>query len=353
VKGDGNFVLRGGVGRYYDFAYTNANILFAVIGAQSSFGAIYLNNNTAGIRNADGSLYQVGQPLPANQLTNLSAPIPSHVATPRPLQPYTDQANLGFSKVLGRGFALEVDAVYAHGQDLGTRPTLNRRINGGARRFAGILPTVGAASWAVDVMEGHSHYKAITLGLKKHWDGKLQLLGWYSLSDSKSSASLRATDEFGEYVPIDQFNAFGDPENPTRSDFRHRVTASAVWSPAWGLTIAPIFRYKSAQAFNILTGVDGNRDGTNRDLPPGITTLNAGRGADFKQLDVRVSKKFRFGQRTAFELIAEGFNLTNAINPNTYVAAQNDPLFGQPTRFAGDFRQSEQRLFQIGARFEF
>jgi hypothetical protein len=23
------------------------------------------------------------------------------------------------------------------------------------------------------------------------------------------------------------------------------------------------------------------------------------------------------------------------------------------TRFAGDFRQSEQRLFQIGARFEF
>ena len=38
VKGDGDLVLRGGVGRYYDFAYTNANILFAVIGAQSSFG---------------------------------------------------------------------------------------------------------------------------------------------------------------------------------------------------------------------------------------------------------------------------------------------------------------------------
>jgi hypothetical protein len=27
-------------------------------------------NNTAGIRNADGSLFQVGQPLPPNQLTN-------------------------------------------------------------------------------------------------------------------------------------------------------------------------------------------------------------------------------------------------------------------------------------------
>ena len=356
VKGDGNFVLRGGVGRYYDFAYTNANILFAVVGAQSSFGTVYLVNNTAGIRNPDGSLYQVGQPLPPNQITNLSAPIPSHVATPRPKQPYADQANLGFSKVLGHGFALEVDGVYVKQSDLGTRPALNRRVVIGTttpRRFAGILPTVGSSSWRVDLMEGHGHYKGVTLGLKKHWDGKLQLLGWYSLSDAKSSASLRATDEFGEYDPIDQFNPFGDPENPTRSDFRHRVTASAVWSPAWGLTIAPIFRYKSAQAFNIITGVDNNRDGTNRDLPPGVTTLNSGRGADFKQLDVRVSKKFRFGGHTQFELIGEGFNLTNAINPTTYVASQASSSFGQPTRFAGDFRQSEQRLFQIGARFEF
>jgi hypothetical protein len=353
VKGDGGLVLRGGVGRYYDFAYTNANILFAVIGAQSSFGSIYLNNNTAGIRNADGSLFQVGQPLPANQLTNLSTPIPSHVATPRPKQPFTDQANLGFSKVLGHGFALEVDGVYAHGQDLGTRPHLNRRINGGNRRFLGVLPQSGGANFLVDVMEGHSHYKAITIGLKKNYDGKLQFSGWYSLADSKSSASLRATDEFGEYDPIDQFNPFGDPENPTRSDFRHRVTASAVWSPGAGMTIAPIFRYKSAQAFNIITGVDANRDGLVRDLPAGVATLNSGRGATFTQLDIRVSKRFRFGGRTAFEIIGEGFNLTNASNPNTYVASQASTAFGTPTKFAGDFRQSEQRLFQIGARFEF
>ena len=175
VKGDGGFVFRGGVGRYYDFAYTNANILFAVIGAQSSFGGIYAVNNTAGIRNADGSLFQVGQPLPPNQIANASTPIPSHVATPRPKQPYTDQANFGFSKVLGHGFALEVDGVYAAGKDLGVRPALNRRVDGGARRFASILPTVGTASWRVDVMEGHSHYKGVTFGLKKHWDGKLQL----------------------------------------------------------------------------------------------------------------------------------------------------------------------------------
>jgi outer membrane receptor protein involved in Fe transport len=353
AKGDGTLVARGGVGRYYDFAYTNANILFAVVGAQSSFGTVYLVNNTQGIRNPDGSLFQVGQPLPPNQLTNVSTPIPSHVATPRPRQPYTDQANLGFSKALGRGYAVEVDAVYARGKDIGTRPALNRRINGGPRRFAGILPLSGTAAWRVDLMGGHSHYKGINLTLKKHWDGKLQLLASYTLSEATSNASLRAVDEFGEYDPIDQFNAFGDPENPTRSDFRHRVTASAVWSPAWGLTIAPIFRYKSAQAYNIITGVDNNRDGTNRDLPPGVTTLNSGRGADFSQLDIRVSKRIRLGNRAGFELIGEGFNVFNNDNPNTYVASMTSGSFGKPQRFAGDFRQSEQRLFQLGVRLEF
>ena len=52
-------------------------------------------------------------------------------------------------------------------------------------------------------------------------------------------------------------------------------------------------------------------------------------------------------------MILEGFNLTNADNPNTYIANQTDPAFGTPTRFAGDFRQSEQRLAQLGLRLDF
>ena len=31
----------------------------------------------------------------------------------------------------------------------------------------------------------------------------------------------------------------------------------------------------------------------------------------------------------------------------------NNPNFGNPTLFAGDFQRGEQRLFQLGARFEF
>jgi hypothetical protein len=356
VNADGRFVLRGGLGRYYDFAYTNANILFAVIGAQSAFGQVYSNTNSSGIRNADGSFFQVGQPLPPNQLTNVTRPRPSHAASPLIKQPYTDQANLGFSKAIGNGYAIEVDAVYAAGNDLGLRPRLNTRTAGGTspRRLQGILPTTGASDFRIDISEGESHYKGISFTAKKRWDGKLQMLVSYTLSESTSNTSLRATDEFGEYDVLDATDPFADrQEGPTRTDHRHRITASAVWSPGMDFTISPIVRYKSAQAYNIITGVDNNLDGRNWDLPPGAETLNSGRGEGFFQWDMRISKRFKINDRARFELIAEGFNLTNDTNPGGYVAPLTSSSAGQPTLFAGDFQRGEQRLFQLGARFEF
>lgn len=53
------------------------------------------------------------------------------------------------------------------------------------------------------------------------------------------------------------------------------------------------------------------------------------RGADFAQLDLRLAKKIKLSGN---------------------MRASN---FGQPTEFAGDFQRGEQRLFQLGARFEF
>ena len=351
-KADGSLVFRGGVGRYYDFAYTNANILFAVIGAQSSFGQVYNVQNSTGIRNADGSFYQVGQPLPANQLAGASAPLPSHVATPRPLQPFTDQANFGFSKALGKDYAVEVDGVYARGQDLGTRFVGNARINGGARRFAGILPRSGGASWRVDNMEGKSFYKGVNLAFKKRSGGNLSFTAWYSLSSARSSF-LASTDDLG-YTALNTFDPFAANQiGPTRTDARHRVTVNGTWKAPGGVRVSPIFRYKSKTPFNVLAGVDLNRDGTNFDLPAGVTTLNSARYVDFKQFDLRLARSVTIKKNMRFEVVAEGFNITNAINPGGYVTSQASSLFGKPTVYAGDFQRGEQRLFQLGVRFEF
>jgi hypothetical protein len=354
AKADGNLVVRGGVGRYYDFAYTNANILFAVIGAQSSFGQVYLHQNSAGIRNADGSLYQVGQPVPANQLVGATAPLPSHAATPLVKQPYTDQANLGFSKALGKDYALEVDAVYAHAQDLGTRVAANVRINGGARRLSTYLPQSGGANFRIDIMEGESYYKGVNIALKKRAGGNLSFTAWYSLSSAESNASLRATDEFGEFNSLNAFDPFNEAQMaPTRTDSRHRFTLNGTWNAPGAFRVSPVFRYKSKTPYNVVAGVDLNRDGANFDLPPGVTELNSARGSDFKQFDLRIARFINLTATKRFEVIAEGFNITNASNPGGYIGSMASAQFGKPTTYAGDFQRGEQRLFQLGLRFEF
>ena len=97
-----------------------------------------------------------------------------------------------------------------------------------------------------------------------------------------------------------------------------------------------------------------------------IPAINCGRGAAFSQLNVRVSRAFHLGGRANVEAIAEVFNLFNAINPNAFertisgvvqtvrlVGGAANPNYMQPSRFAGDFQQPEQRVGQIGFRFTF
>src|SRR6266545_1005481 len=88
VKGDGRQILRGGWGIYYDFPYTNATILFPAAAVQSSYGVVFNVHDNNGIRNADGSFFQPGQPLPPNQLPGAAVNPPNEVASPTIQTPY-------------------------------------------------------------------------------------------------------------------------------------------------------------------------------------------------------------------------------------------------------------------------
>ena len=252
-------MLRGGVGRYYDFAYTNANLLFPVYGAQVPFGSVYSVTNASGIRNPDGSLFQVGQPLPPNQLTNVTR------AAPERSERTEDQAAVQRS---GEHRVLEVarhELRARGGRRLGVRATtracarastrVSTAVRGASR---GSCPSSGGANWRTYMQRGTQPLpQGVSVTLKRRWDGKLQLLSSYTLSEAKSSASRNATDEFGNIDVVDSFDPFNERQfGYVRTDARHRITASAVWSPAAGLTVAPIFRYRSKTPFNAITGVD-------------------------------------------------------------------------------------------------
>jgi len=79
-----------------------------------------------------------------------------------------------------------------------------------------------------------------------------------------------------------------------------------------------------------------------------------------------VSKGFRLIGHVQLEAIGEVFNVLNAKNPANFervisnvtqtprlVGGVENPNFMQPSRFAGDFQQPEQRVGQIGFRLTF
>jgi hypothetical protein len=148
----------------------------------------------------------------------------------------------------------------------------------------------------------------------------------------------------------------------------------------WGIQVSPFFLYRSALPIFSFEGLDLNADGNVVDITPraykysglnddgtatfeetgACETVNCSRRAPFSQLNVRFSKSFALAGRVRMEAIGELFNVFNAKNPATglttrRLSATGTPLasFMQPTAFAGDFQQPEQRVGQIGFRLTF
>src|SRR5204862_5203451 len=94
-----------------------------------------------------------------------------------------------------------------------------------------------------------------------------QFTAWYSLSRAKSTSGGGA-DELSTANIQNHLDPFSDIQfGPAgRTDARHRSTVSAIIQGPWGLSIAPIWRYRSALPVNIREGVDVNQNGVNNDI---------------------------------------------------------------------------------------
>ena len=164
-----------------------------------------------------------------------------------------------------------------------------------------------------------------------------------------------AVDEGFTSYPIDENNP-GSPANfgPCALSPTHKIMVGPTWTLPKQFQVSSIVRFTSGQRYNITSGVDSNGDGIDNDLPVGVPTINSGIGANFFQADLRVSKFFtmprEFGR---IEAIFEMYNIFNNINPASYQGNQLGNDFGQPTAFAGNPLQGEQRLIQLGVRYSF
>ena len=340
VCGNGRDVVRGGWGIYMDMAYTNSNALFAASDAiGKGFGAVLSVDNQHGIRNPDGSFYQVGQPLSniasQNQATERAAAV-------RPVH-----RSAAADAVHAAGLArLVAPAVAEHGVHGRLRPRRRPRPqHAAAHQHAASCPN-GAAPPGVPgpparnaigtrpaISGGESKYTALITGVKRRMTNNFDFSATYTLAEAQEP------DRHGGRRAERQQPAGRDAalRRPARATARRRAPtrvtrARSRWSGmVKGFTIAPTFFYRSPLPVQTIQGVDTNLNGENNDLPAkayqftGIgeapeeigdcETWNCSRGAWRTQMNLRVSKGFGLFGSARIEAIGEVFNLLNAKNP--------------------------------------
>ncbi len=265
--------------------------------------------------------------------------------------PYAQQAAIGLDRAITDQLALNVNVVYVRGSEqLGTldyNPVLPARL-GTARRPNDLpcsanpaAPCVngGIPGTSASVLQyttfGETEYKGLTMSLHKRYSNRYQFLASYTLSKAEDNS----TDFQSNFIP--QNNGFGRNPNdkngvplgfdadrergPATHDQRHRLVLSGINEIGWDIFVSAILTATSGRPFTPLAGADLNADGNGGAFPPDRARTNpadesssVGRNSaktvGFLGLDLRVSKRFRFGRKGSVEAIMDAFNLFNRAN---------------------------------------
>jgi hypothetical protein len=184
-----------------------------------------------------------------------------------------------------------------------------------------------------------------------------------------SRAIDESVDFNSDYSPNDQLNARAE-RSLSAFHQKYRVVFNAIYQTSFSSrllrdwSIAPIVQYNSWRPFNLLTGTDVQGDTYTTNKRPAHLGRNAGQGPNFVTLDLRVSRRFPWGERRNVEFIAEGFNLLNRTNFRSINNVVGDvpyqslgsPIVGNrgpatsPLAFTSALNP---RQFQFGAKINF
>jgi hypothetical protein len=216
-----------------------------------------------------------------------------------------------------------------------------------------------------------SQYDALVFSFNRRFTDGLQVLASYTFAKStdtnQNSATFTQTNS-----PFDIFNGSYD-RGPSNFDTRHKVVLSGVWAPTFykgskksfmnylvnGWSIAPNFNYYSGRPFTgSISGTSINNQFGDSFLP--LEGRNTFRLPSLINLDVRLSKRFKFGETMALEFLAEAFNVAN----RTHVFSVNSTFYarsGTVLTFNNDFGNTSgtdstlyrERQIQFATRFQF
>ena len=232
---------------------------------------------------------------------------------------------------------------------------------------------------------GRSRYDALNISYRKRLSRHFSLNTNYVLAKAVAYAGGPAA--FGNVATDARILFPINDLGPVPNDERNRWTGSSIITLPFGVQLAPIIVFATAKPYSIVQGSQwlgqGAGNGANRVVVPvndpsnylankstSAANLRAGvdsgalkmldyntvRGQNFFQLDLRVSKFFKFGERQRREILGQLFNLSNRANfGNSYVNNVQSSTFGTPNGWYAGSSNVVPKSFaaEMSARYSF
>jgi len=317
-----------------------------------------------------------------------SGPLPPFAITfgtaPNFQDPYSQHASFGIEHEFSRDLSISANYIYVHSVHLTRVSDVN--VLPGAPVMSNVPGTNGlpfqnwgAAQCQVPVnnpcfanplifnnnvffSNAGAVYHGGIMELKKRFSHHFTLMANYTYS--------KALDDTSDFTYWASNQAQPGAERSLSSfDQRHKIVVAGIVDSPFksralrGFEVSPVLQYNSSRPFSVFAGTDVNGDRTSfADRPPGAGR-NTGIGPDYLNVNMRLSRRFKLGERNSIQFVVEAFNIanrTNYSNVNDTVGASFAPPFNvhgsaqslpdQPLGFTADFPKRE---IQLGARLTF
>jgi len=403
---DEKSVLRGGYGLFYA---RTPSILTGTAHSQNGIQVVAIDINC------------VNTPALCPTYPNVFASVPTNVAAVTPnlflfdsdyKQPFTQQARLQYEREIFANTNFSVQYTLFRGSDLTRTRNANLNapvattvsvFNGTAAtgetftflRFPAARPIPAFQRISLFESTARSFYQGLSFELNRRLANRWQFNMSYTLSKAKDNKPDQTSVVPGggddAKIAENQFDLSGE-YGRSDLDVRHRFIFSPVYDTGTfrysenkiirallsDYIFTGILTAQSGIAYSALVSGDPNNDGiTSTDRVPGTSRNEFSTPSTF-QVDLRVGRAIRFGERMRLTLFAEGFNIFNRSNVqlvnNTLYSFSNPGMvggvalpqrlstaatnFGTPRQFVSGtpsftFNSSYNREFQLGLRFDF
>ncbi|HEY3929859.1 MAG TPA: TonB-dependent receptor [Candidatus Koribacter sp.] len=340
---DRRTTLHAAFGFFYDQNHGNFNAIyiinsllssgFTVVNCTSPVTNPYWNGGPTGVAQCQGALAQAFPFFP--KFPGIAAPSQGLDTLDPNLQiPRTTQFTAGVAHEFEDGLLVSADFVRSNGSGLEYIDQV-QKLPDGSIQFTD--PRFSYVDSLTNV--GYVHYTALEIQAK-YRKNRANLDVSYTLS--KAYSDLVTGSVFGSSPtnPLDLSQDAG----PDPTDQRHNLVVNGAYDLPWGFQVAGIGTYRSPLPWSSFT----NQNPTGAFFPSRPEPKDSHRGDDYKGVDLRLTKEFKFRERYQARVFWEMYNMFNSLNYTSYNnLIDNLSTFGQPTA------ASDMRRQQLGVRIDF